>query len=394
MRLIPAAGSPPILARMSAVRGWVWEAAIGTACAAVLVGVSSHVPPGPGIHPLDAFGYLLVVASGVALGVCRRWPRTVAVLLTATLCVFVARPYPNGPVWVTAWIALAVVGWRTDRRTAVAGVVVMIGALSVAAAVVGRSGLVEPAIYLGWSVAAVFLGDALRSRRTYLAGLAERARFLEHSREEEAARRVAEERLRIARDLHDSVAHAMVTINVQAGAAAHVLARRPEVAGQALAAIQRASGEVLDELTAMLSVLRDGTERAERAPTPGLADIPRLVDTTAAAGLRVTVALDESAPAVAAGAGTAAYRLVQESLTNVLRHSQARTAQVRVRGGPDGGLCVEVTDPGPARPADTTRTRVGILGMRERVTATGGDFQAGPTPDGGFAVRAAWEARG
>src|SRR5204863_7698999 len=125
-----------------------------------------------------------------------------------------------------------------------------------------------------------------------LAGLAERALFLEHSREEEAARRVAEERLRIARDLHDSVAHAMATINVQAGAAAHVLSRRPEAAGAALAAIQHASGEVLDELAAMLSVLRDGTDRADRTPTPGLPDIPRLVDTTAAAGLRVTVTMD------------------------------------------------------------------------------------------------------
>jgi signal transduction histidine kinase len=256
---------------------------------------------------------------------------------------------------------------------------------------------------------------AARSRRSYLAGLVERGRFAERSREDEAARRVAEERLRIARDLHDSVAHAMATINVQAAAAAHVVARQPAAAGTALTAIQQASAEVLDELGSMLAVLRDDTEQAEQAPAPGVRDIRRLADSAGPSGLAVELCLDEPPPAVAPALGTAAYRVVQESLTNVLRHSLARSVRVRVGTvpdgtgpdgtgpdgtgpdgtgpdgtGPAGGLLVEVSDPGPARPDGTAGTRVGIRGMRERVTATGGQFAAGSTAGGGFAVRAQW----
>jgi signal transduction histidine kinase len=244
---------------------------------------------------------------------------------------------------------------------------------------------------LGWTTAAVFLGEALRSRRSYLSGLAERARFAERSRADETARRVAEERLRIARDLHDSVAHAMATINVQAGAAAHVLKRKPEAAGAALTAIQRASAEVLDELGSMLAVLRDGAERAERAPAPGLTDVRRLVDSLASSGLAVELRVDGRTQAIAPTLSTAAYRVVQESLTNVLRHSQARHVQVCVATGPAGALCVEIRDPGSARPAGTAGAGVGIRGMRERVAATGGTFEAEPTPDGGFVVRAEWD---
>src|SRR5204862_4980542 len=138
------------------------------------------------------------------------------------------------------------------------------------------------------------------------------------SREEEAARRVAEERLRIARDLHDSVAHAMATINVQAGAAAHVLDRQPEAAGSALTAIQRASAEVLEELASMLAVLREGAERPERAPAPGLTDLRRLVDSTALSGLAVELRAEGRTEAIPPALATAAYRVVQESLTNVL----------------------------------------------------------------------------
>src|SRR5262249_11171026 len=149
------------------------------------------------------------------------------VAVTVVLCGFIARNYPHNPVWAAGWVALVVLASRTSRRTEIIGAAGMIAALTATAAIVGSSGLVQPAIYVGWSGAAVFLGEARRSRRRYLAGVQERAAVLERTREQEAGRRVAEERLRIARDLHDSVAHAMVTINVQAGAAAHVLARRP-----------------------------------------------------------------------------------------------------------------------------------------------------------------------
>jgi signal transduction histidine kinase len=184
----------------------------------------------------------------------------------------------------------------------------------------------------------------------------------------------------------------MATINVQAGAARHVLARRPEAAGEALAVIQRASGDVLDELTAMLTVLRDDTQRADRAPVPGVADIARLAEATTASGLAVTLSVEGPVETVPGVIGTAAYRVVQESLTNVLRHSKASTARVRLASGKDGHVLLEVGDDGPAVAQATAGTGVGIRGMRERVVSTGGQFDAGRVEGGGFQVRAEWAA--
>jgi signal transduction histidine kinase len=282
---------------------WVPDVLAAALAGGVLVVVSAHIRTVPS-RPLDALGYALLVAAGVSMGLCRRWPKVAVGVVTVVLGVFVVRPYPDGPVWVTGWIALAALSWRTNRRVAFTGAAVMLVVLSVTAAVAGRNGLLLPLIFTGWIAATVFGTDALRSRRSYLAGLRERALSLERTREEEARRRVAEERLRIARDLHDSVAHAMATINVQAGAARHVLAKRPEAAGEALAVIQRASGDVLDELAAMLTVLRDDAQRADRAPVPGAVDIARLARATTASGL--AVALSVEGP-VNAGIVTARY---------------------------------------------------------------------------------------
>ena len=379
-------------ARGPAPTGWVPDALAAVLATGVLVGVSAHIPAGPG-RPLDALGYVLLVAAGVSVGLCRRWPQAAAGVVTAVLAVFVARRYPDGPVWVTGWIALAALSWRASRRVAIAGAAAMLAVLSVVAVLAGHSGLLLPGIFAGWTAAAVLGADALRSRRSYLTGLRERAVFAERTRDEEARRRVAEERLRIARDLHDSVAHAMATINVQAGAAAHVLSRRPEAAGQALAVIQRASGDVLDELAAMLAVLRDDTQQADLAPVPGAGQIARLAETTTASGLAVELSMDGPVQAMPGVIGTAAYRVVQESLTNVLRHSRATAARVRLVSGPDGSVLLEVGDDGPGRPRATAGTGVGIRGMRERVVSTGGTFQASPTSGGGFLVRAVWGAR-
>jgi signal transduction histidine kinase len=372
--------------------GWVPDVLAAVVAVGVLVGESACTRALPGT-PVDALGYTLLVLAGVSMGLCRRWPKLAAGVVTVVLSVFLIRNYPDGPVWATGWIALAALSWRTSRRVALTGAAVMLVVLSLFAVLAGQDGVALPVIFAGWAAAAVFGSDALRSRRSYLAGLRERARYLERTREEEARRRVAEERLRIARDLHDSVAHAMATINVQAGAARHVLARRPEAAGEALAVIQRASGDVLDELAAMLTLLRDDTQRADRAPVPGAADIPRLAQSTAASGLTVELDMEGPVEAVPAVIGTAAYRVVQESLTNVLRHSRASTARVRLVSGQDGSVLAEIGDDGPPGPQATGGTCVGIRGMRERVTSTGGTFDAGPTEGGGFLVRAQWGAR-
>jgi signal transduction histidine kinase len=376
------------------VAAWRWlpDVAVAGLAAVVLTVVSAHIPANADGRSLADVGYALLAVAGLSVGAARRWPRMAALVVTVILCVFVARDYPNGPVWLTGLVTLAVLSWRTSRRTAVLGAMIMLVALTTTATATGHLPVLVSVVYLGWTAAAVFLGEALRSRRSYLSGLAERARFAERSRADETARRVAEERLRIARDLHDSVAHAMATINVQASAAAHVLARQPDAAGAALSVIQRASAEVLDELGSMLSVLREGSERAERAPTPGLADVGRLVDSVGPSGLAVELQMSGSTQSTTPAQGTAAYRVVQESLTNVLRHSRARRVQLSVAAECPGALRVEIRDPGPARDHDTAGTGVGIRGMRERVAATGGTFAAEATPEGGFLVRAEWSA--
>ncbi|MEY9890139.1 signal transduction histidine kinase [Catenulispora sp. MAP5-51] len=372
---------------------WLPDVLVGAIATAVLVVISAHISAGPDDRSADAVQYVLLVAAGVSMASIRRRPHLAAGIATLVLCVEIARRYPDGPIWTVGWISLAGVSWRTSRRTALGWAGAMLAALTLAAVVVGSSGLVLPLIFLGWSAAAILCGDALRDRRERLRALRERARFLELTQEEVALRRVAEERLRIARDLHDSVAHGMATINVQAAAAAHVIERRPQAAAEALVAIRRASGEVLEELGAMLSVLRDESQQADRAPAPGVGQIARLAESVAASGLRVEVVAEGPAPDLSPAVGTAAYRVVQESLTNVIRHSQARRARVEVVAIGGAGLCVEISDAGPTAPARTTSsgTGVGIRGMRERVTSTGGVFHAGRTARGGFLVRASWD---
>ncbi|HWC22875.1 MAG TPA: histidine kinase [Flexivirga sp.] len=371
-------------------RGWALDAAVATAVTAVMIVLSGHIPVGAHSRGVDGLALVLLAIAGISMGVCRRWPRAATVAVTLALCGFIARDYPNSPIWITGWVVLVVLAWRTGRRTAIIGAAGMMAALSVTAAAFSSGGLLESALYIGWGGAAIFLGDGVRSRGRYLAERRERAAATERSQEDEFARRLAEDRLRIARDLHDGVAHAMTTINVQAGAAAHVLTRRPEVAAEALTVIQRASGEVLDELTVMLNVLRAEDQHADRVPTPGLWDVARLVDGTAASGLTVTLSLDAPPQHLAPSISTAAYRVVQESLTNVLRHSVARQAEVHVCARPGAPIEVDVVDAGPARLDRTDGTGVGIRGMRERVTSTGGLFDAGPTEPGGFAVHARW----
>jgi signal transduction histidine kinase len=379
---------------MNSMRRWVPEVATGVVVAVVFVLVSGRIGVSTTGRGLDTLGYGLLVVAAAAIGLCRRWPRTAVGLVTLVLAGFLVRHYPTGPVWASGWVVLLVLSWRTDRRTAVLGSIAMVAVLTLAVVVEtqGRGSVLLPLVFLGWSAAAVFLGDALRNRRSYLRGLEERARYLERSRDEEARRRVAEERLRIARDLHDSVAHAMATINVQAGAARHVLDRRPEAARDALAAIQHASRDVLDELAAMLSVLRDTDAAADRAPAPRICDIDGLIEATRDAGVPVTVHIDGATDQVPPALATAVYRIVQESLTNVIRHAGPATAFVSVQAGP-AGVRVEVRDNGTGEPRQSVTTGVGIRGMRERAASTGGTLEASPANEGGFVVRASWEPR-
>lgn len=380
----------------TAARGRALDAGAAAAATVVAAVISSHLPLAAHDRRIDAFAYVLTVVAGGALAFLRRSPRFVYGVVTVALGCYVGRHYPNGPLLAFGLFVLFVLSLRADRRTGLIGAVVLGVVLGVAGAVAGGGMTVLPVFYLGWSAAAVFLGDALRNRRSYLRELEERARYLELTREQEARRRVAEDRLRIARDLHDSVAHAMATINVQAGAAAHVVERRPEAAKDAFAAIRRASGDVLDELAAMLTLLRDDGEAAERAPTPGIDEISQLVTAARDAGVPVALVLEGPTDLVPRPVGIAAYRIVQESLTNVIRHAGAQSAEVTVRAGDNRGLVVEVCDDGFGPRSSVgagSGAGMGIRGMRERAESTGGRLDAGPGAQGGFTVRAAWDGR-
>jgi signal transduction histidine kinase len=246
------------------------------------------------------------------------------------------------------------------------------------------SGLIA-LVYVGWVGVALLLGEAGRGRREYLVGLEERARYLEESREQEARRRVAEERLRIARDVHDVVAHALSSIALQAGVGTRLGAREPRQAQDALARIRRASTDALGELRRVLDLVRaeDGAE--PRDPTPTLADLDGLVSNASGNGTEALVLVRGDPRPLPAVLELAAYRIVQESLTNVVRHAGSASATVTLSYC-DAGLEVEVLDQGRGVPVAEPPAGHGITGMKERAATVGGRLEAGPGPHGGYRV--------
>ena len=239
-------------------------------------------------------------------------------------------------------------------------------------------------------------GRNLRHRQARWAELHARAERLEREREEQAQRTVTEERLRIARELHDVIAHSMSVIAVQSAVGHHVMDTQPGQARQALAAIEATSRSALTEMRRLLGVLRqEGQTRGSLAPAPGLADLGSLVAQVQDAGLQVCVSVDGQRGAVPPGIDLSAYRIIQEALTNVIKHAGSPSAEVWIRYRADS-LTVEIADQGQ-RALNTVPAHVlparngsghGIIGMRERVAVFGGEFTAGPGPDGGFRVRA------
>src|SRR3954454_11399616 len=237
---------------------------------------------------------------------------------------------------------------------------------------------------LGILLIALILGDAVRGRRAERAGAAERAAERERRARDEADRRLGDERLRIAREVHDVVAHAMVAINVQAGVAAHLIDEDTEQAREALRQIKRTSGEALTDLRATLGVLRDPGQVTPVGPSAGLDDLDGVADQLRATGVEVVVDVDTVAP-VPTAVHSASYRIVQEALTNVLRHADARHVRGVARGD-DELLTLVVADDGAGRAPSTTGAGAGVRGMRERAEALGGTLTAGAGEDRGWRV--------
>ncbi|MEO3922877.1 sensor histidine kinase [Micromonosporaceae bacterium B7E4] len=235
--------------------------------------------------------------------------------------------------------------------------------------------------------AIVLLGVTVRIRRAYLAELEERARRLERERDQRARLAVAAERARIARDLHDIVAHNLAVMVALADGASYAAGTAPERATETMAQVSATGRQALGEMRRLLGVLRD--DAVGRAPQPGLGDLDSLVAQVRSAGLRVGLTVHDPPPVCGPGAGLAVYRIVQEALTNTLKHAgPAAEVRIRLSSRPDG-LHLEILDDGAGRTAEASTGGHGLAGMIERATAYGGEVEAGPRSDGpGWRVRA------
>jgi signal transduction histidine kinase len=344
---------------------------------------------------LGHLGYVLLVVSGVVLVGRRRWPVPVFLATALASLVYYTLDFADGPGWIALFVALYTLTAYGDGRRSL-----LIAGASIAVLSVGwllAAADIEPRAAIGWvffriaaSVMAAALGESVRSRRAVAAEAQERARQAERTREEEARSRVNAERLRIAREVHDTVAHAIAIINVQAGVTAYLLDKRPERARDALVTIEQTSAQALHEMRAVLDVLRD--EDNGRVPHPGLGQVAELAAVAREAGLDLELEVSSGPVPLPSAVDHTAYRILQESITNVLRHAGLTRVTVAVNQGTDV-LEVRVSDdgaqssggPATAGPAGLGR---GIAGMRERCGLLGGELIAGPRPGGGFEVTA------
>ncbi|MFF8396070.1 sensor histidine kinase [Streptomyces sp. NPDC016172] len=340
----------------------------------------------------DSLSLVLMALGAAALVFRRRAPMTVLALTGTVSVIESVTGDPRAPVAMSAVVALYTVASTTDRpttwRVGLLTMTVLTGAAMSAGSLPWYAQ--ENLAIFAWTGIGATAGDAVRSRRAFVQAIRERAERAERTREEEARRRVAEERLRIARDLHDVVAHHIALVNVQAGVAAHVMDKRPDQAKEALAHVREASRSALNELRATVGLLRQsGDPEAPTEPAPGLDRLDELTGTFRSAGLHVEVARADQDTTLPAAVDLAAYRIIQEALTNVQKHAGPRAkAEVSVvRVGPHIEITVLDDGSGEHESQDTGGGH-GLLGMRERVTALRGTLTTGPRYGGGFRVHA------
>jgi signal transduction histidine kinase len=350
-------------------------------------GANAHARYQP-LH-LDPLAFTLLAAGPVALLFRRRHPSAVLSVVMTVTVLYLLRGYVFGPVLLSPFVA--VISTVGARRRTFSWVVTGAGVLVVAlAALFTPFGPFRLAYWtLGhslaistWMLLVLTGAEIIRVRR-------ERSEEIRRARAEEERRQASEERLRIARELHDVLAHNISMINVQAGVALHLMDERPEQARTALSAIKDASKEALGEVRSVLGVLRQVDESAPRSPAAGLARLEDLVSRARVAGITVRTSVGGDPRPLPAGVDLAAFRIIQESLTNVTRHAgPGVTAQIRLTYG-EADLLIEVRDDGRGAPGDLPGGGNGIPGMRERVAALGGEITTGPRQDAdGFLVRA------
>lgn len=354
---------------------------------ALIVAFYVRVGSEAGARAPDALGYGLALFTAGVLAWRRRWPQGVLVAAALSSTVYHVLNYSGGPPTLALYVALYTAAAMGRRRIALLiGVSVAVGGLAFRV-FVEHEGLLPVTIETALVAAVLTAGEAVYSRRAWAAEVRERQGRAEADRELDAQRRVAEERLRIARELHDVMAHTIASITVQAGVAADVLRDSPDQAIDALRTIRSASREALTELKATVGLLRQsGPADGLRAPAPGLDQLDGLLDMVTGAGMGTEVAVTGRPRPLPAAVDLTAYRIVQESLTNVLRHARATRTRVLIAYQADS-VTVTVDDDGRGSdgvPADG----YGLAGMRERAAALGGRLEAGVAAEGGFRVQA------
>lgn len=377
------------LRSLDAQRPWVLD---GILAVAIFVAAAvSAATPAPQYRPPDVTVYLLIALGAAPYVVRRRWPLPVLVLASIPVLALLALGYSSAVIGAALFLAAYTVAAHSDRLGTALGVgyaiVVMVVVAVVAPTAMGIAGVVtNAALFTG----AFALGGSAHVRRENVALLQERAQLAEQARAEEARHAVADERLRIAQELHDVLGHSLGVIALQAGVGAHVIDVDPAEAKASLEAISRTSRSSLAEVRRILGALRTDTGVTGYHPPLGLDALDALAVELTEAGLPVTVQVSGTPHDVPAALGLTAYRVVQEALTNVLRHAgPGARADVSVHYA-ERQVTIRVDDDGHAVPASvgSPRTGHGQLGMRERVSVWGGTLQVGPRPEGGYRVTA------
>ncbi|MER6134258.1 sensor histidine kinase [Streptomyces sp. NPDC001815] len=386
---------------------WRREAAITATAFALCLFGGVVQEDGSTLSPPSALAYVIAVVSCAVLPVRHRAPLAAMAITTASgmLAPFLGlllSPLIVAPAMVTAYsYALTA---RSERRVASAVALISVALLVASTPLFGALSWKDASrvgAVAAFPLVAGVLGHSAQNRRAYLAAVEERARRAEESRDSEARRMVAEERVRIARELHDLVAHQITLANAQATVAAHLFDSRPEQTRKSLQELVETTGDALDDLRATVGLLRQAGDAAAPAePAPGLGRLPTLFESFRRAGLEVAVHQEGTARPLPPGVDLTAYRIVQEALTNVTKHAGTGSARVRLAWNGDQ-VTLTVADDGRdvrTSPAASTQAHgstavdrppgYGLIGMRERATAVGGHLSAGRSPEGGFLVSA------
>jgi signal transduction histidine kinase len=358
--------------------------ALGLAAVVIVLAAASTDNPADGVteRALDGWAALLLVAAGAVVLGCRRFPVIAALAVLGVSFAWYGVGYTSGLINVATLIAFYRLGESGPRRRTFAACSVAVATVLVGMVAVGDESVQSALTAAGYIVMAVLFGEFVRTRELVVDNLAERA----ERAEADAQRRVVEERLQIARDVHDVLAHTVAAMTVQAEVAADALDRDRDALRAAVHAIRQAGTEALGDVRATVAVLRSGADATGTAPFPRIADIDDLMDTARRQGLDVELDIALTGRLLPEMVELTAFRVVQEAITNVMRHARARSARVTIHAT-DAVLVVDVRDDGQAGPGQVA-PGYGLRGMAERVESIGGELWHGRPSGGGWVVRA------